>query len=212
MSFIYLASQSPRRQELLHQIGVRFQLLLPDEHEDDESLELALPKERAIAYVKRVTLAKLTAASNRLQRRNELPAPILCADTTVAIQINGDDILLGKPEDDNDARRILKLLSGQRHAVHTAVGVHHNGTSDLRISSSIVTFKPLSDFDIDCYIASGEHLGKAGAYGIQGIAACFISHMEGSYSGIMGLPLFETAQLLSQADIPYAFNPLRLSS
>lgn len=212
MSFIYLASQSPRRQELLQQIGVEFKLLVPDEHEDAESLEIVLPEEKALTYVQRVTLAKLEAARIRLKRRGYPQAPILCADTTVAIHIDGHDVILGKPADNADAKRILQLLSGQKHYVYTAVAIWHKEAHHLMISSSSVTFKPLSDVEIDSYIASGEPQGKAGAYGIQGIAACFISHIEGSYSGIMGLPLFETAQLLSRANIPYVFNPLRLSS
>ena len=212
MSFIYLASQSPRRQELLQQIGVKFKLLVADQQEDAESLEISLPDEKALTYVQRVTLAKLEAARIRLKHRNNPQAPILCADTTVAIHVDGNDVILGKPADNADAKRILQLLSGQRHYVHTAVAIWHKETHHLVISTSSVSFKPLSNVEIDCYIASGEPQGKAGAYGIQGIAACFISHIEGSYSGIMGLPLFETAQLLSQADIPYVLNPLRLSS
>ena len=122
-SFIYLASQSPRRQELLQQIGVQFELLLADAREDAESLEAHIAGESALEYVERVTLAKVDAALQRLKKRDLPWAPILCADTTVAIVIDGQETILGKPEDEVDAKRILKLLSGKTHQVHTAVAV-----------------------------------------------------------------------------------------
>ncbi len=191
--FIYLASQSPRRRQLLDQIGVRHELLLPDSHEDAESLEAERAGESPDDYVRRVTLAKWQAAHERLLRRRlvqaDLPeAPILCADTTVAL---GSQIL-GKPRDADDARRILQLLSGQTHRVLTAVAVDGR----LLVSDSAVTWRALDDDEIERYVASGEPMGKAGAYAIQSQAAAWMVKIDGSYSGIMGLPAFETAQLL----------------
>ncbi len=212
-SLIYLASQSPRRQELLTQIGVKFQLLVADPSEDAESLEIQLPDEPALVYVKRVTLAKLAAAKQRLHVRGLDSAPILCADTTVALMLeDGKEIILGKPTDRKDAKRILQLLSGKTHQVHTAVAVlgtpHMNDAQPkLLVSSSQVTFKSLSDAEIDAYISSNEPMGKAGAYGIQGIGGCLISSISGSYSGIMGLPLFETSQLLNETGVQFSLRP-----
>jgi septum formation protein len=215
-SFIYLASQSPRRQELLTQIGVQFELLLADSNEDAESLEIQLPDEPALAYVKRVTLAKLTAAKQRLQARELPSAPILCADTTVALTLdNGKsikEIILGKPTDHPDAKRILQLLSGKTHQVHTAVAVagkpHINDDEPkLLVSSSQVTFKSLTDVEINAYISTNEPMGKAGAYGIQGIGGCLISSISGSFSGIMGLPLYETSQLMHETGVQFSLRP-----
>ncbi len=214
--FIYLASQSPRRQELLTQIGVQFELLLADSSEDVESLEIQLSDEPALAYVKRVTLAKLTAAKQRLQARGLPSAPILCADTTVALTLNNGksikEIILGKPQDHQDAKRILQLLSGKTHQVHTAVAVLSNPEINddqpkLLVSSSQVTFKSLTDEEINAYILTNEPMGKAGAYGIQGIGGCLISNISGSYSGIMGLPLFETSQLLNETGVKFSLKP-----
>ena len=220
---IYLASQSPRRQELLTQIGVKFQLLLADPSEDAESLEIQLPDEPALVYVKRVTLAKLTSAKQRLltkQLTQELPsAPILCADTTVALILedgnqnkSSKEIILGKPTDHQDAKRILQLLSGKTHQVHTAVAVLgkpdiNDDQPKLLVSSSQVTFKSLTDEEINAYILTNEPTGKAGAYGIQGIGGCLISNISGSYSGIMGLPLFETSQLLNETGVKFSLKP-----
>ena len=212
-SMIYLASQSPRRQELLTQIGVKFQLLLADPSEDTESLEIQLPNEAALAYVKRVTLAKLAAAKKRLYARGLDLAPILCADTTVALTLeDGKEIILGKPTDQQDAKRILQLLSGKTHQVHTAVAVSSNPHMNddqpkLLVSSSQVTFKSLTDEEINAYILTNEPVGKAGAYGIQGIGACLISCISGSYSGIMGLPLYETSQLLNETGVKFSLKP-----
>jgi septum formation protein len=212
-SLIYLASQSPRRQEILTQIGVKFQLLLADPSEDVESLEIQLPDEPALIYVKRVTLAKLAAAKQRLHARGLDLAPILCADTTVALMLeDGKEIILGKPANQHDAKRILQLLSGKTHDVHTAVAVlsnpHiNNDQPKLLVSSSQVTFKSLTDEEINTYILTNEPMGKAGAYGIQGIGGCFISRISGSYSGIMGLPLFETSQLLNETGVKFSLKP-----
>jgi septum formation protein len=215
-SFIYLASQSPRRQELLTQIGVQFELLLADSNEDAESLEIQLPDEPALAYVKRVTLAKLTAAKQRLHARGLPSAPILCADTTVALPLdNGQstkEIILGKPTDHQDAKRILHLLSGKTHQVYTAVAVagkpHINDDEPrLLVSSSQVTFKSLTDEEINAYISTNEPMGKAGAYGIQGIGGCLISSISGSFSGIMGLPPYETSQLMHETGVQFSLRP-----
>ena len=214
--FIYLASQSPRRQELLTQIGVQFELLLADSSEDAESLEIQLPDELALDYVKRVTVAKLTAAKQRLHARGLPSAPILCADTTVALTLNDGksikEIILGKPTDHQDAKRILQLLSGKTHQVHTAVAVSSNPHMNddeprLLVSSSQVTFKPLTDEEINTYISTNEPMGKAGAYGIQGIGGCLISSISGSFSGIMGLPLFETSQLMHETGVQFSLKP-----
>jgi len=207
-SFLYLASQSPRRQELLQQIGVTYELLLADATEDVESLEAHIANEPSLSYVQRVTLAKVNAALQRLQKRHLPWAPILCADTTVAIVIDGKEIILGKPEDEVDAKRILKLLNGKTHQVHTAVAVlgNENEPPKQLISTSSVTFKPLDESEIDAYVASQEPMGKAGAYGIQGIAGSFVGHISGSFSSIMGLPLYETAQLLQETGVKFSIN------
>jgi septum formation protein len=215
-SFIYLASQSPRRQELLTQIGVQFELLLADSSEDAESLEIQLPNEPALDYVKRVTLAKLTAAKQRLQARGLPLAAILCADTTVALMLEDGkstkEIILGKPTDHQDAKRILQFLSGKTHQVHTAVAMASNPhiNSDkprLMVSSSQVTFKSLTEEEINAYISTNEPMGKAGAYGIQGIGGCLISSISGSFSGIMGLPLYETSQLMHETGVQFSLRP-----
>ena len=211
--FIYLASQSPRRQELLSQIGVRFQLLLPGPDEDAESLELVLENESAADYTQRVTIAKSSAALKRWHQRRkagiELPwAPILCADTTVSLPNSPDHEILGKPRDEEDAERILRVLSGQTHWVYTAVAITPEPTSIpvCALQKSRIRFATLSPRQIERYVSSGEAFGKAGAYGIQGMAATFIEEISGSYSGIMGLPLFETAQLLQAAHVRFGLN------
>ena len=192
-SFIYLASQSPRRSQLLEQLGVRHQLLLPDADEDSEAIEAVLPGEAPARYVRRVTGLKLDAALARMQRRGLAPAPVLCADTTVAL----GRVIYGKPRDDADARRMLRELAGQTHRVLTAVSVASGRKRVEALSDSRVSFAVLSPAQVRAYVASGEPSGKAGAYAVQGRAAAFIRHISGSYSGIMGLPMHETAQLLS---------------
>jgi septum formation protein len=196
--FVYLASQSPRRRQLLEQLGVRYELLLADEHEDAEALEVVRPNEAPRAYVQRVTLLKLEAALARMTRRGLPPAPVLCSDTTVAL----GKAILGKPDDAKHAARILGVLSGQTHRVLTSVAMSTLSKSGLplkteqALSVSKVRFAPLTRPQIQAYVASGEPMGKAGAYAVQGRAAAYIAHISGSYSGIMGLPMFETAQLL----------------
>jgi septum formation protein len=196
-NFIYLASQSPRRRQLLEQLGVVCELLLPGADEDSEALEAVLPGEAPTAYVQRVTQLKLDAAVARLKQRGLPPAPVLCSDTTVALGRR----IYGKPDDAADAARMLGELAGATHRVLTAVAVQHGRRRLQAMSVSRVTFAPLSRAQINAYVASGEPMGKAGAYAVQGRVAMYISHMSGSYSGIMGLPLHETALLLKAAGV-----------
>lgn len=190
--FVYLASQSPRRKQLLEQLGVAYELLLPDDDEDAESLELVLPGEAPLRYVQRVTQLKLDAALLRQKKRGWPSAPVLCSDTTVALGRS----ILGKPADRADAQRILQALSGHTHRVLTAVAVGTVRKRQQAVSESKVTFTAMSAAQIKAYVATGEPMGKAGAYGVQGRAAAYISRLSGSYSGIMGLPMFETAEML----------------
>ena len=192
--FIYLASQSPRRRQLLEQLGELLSLLLPDDADAAEALEAVRPGEAPATYVRRVTGLKLQDALRRLNDRHLPPAPVLCSDTTVAL---GRQIL-GKPRDAQDAADMLARLSGQTHRVLTAVAIQSGQRRVDALSDSRVRFAALTPADIAAYIASGEWEGKAGAYAIQGRAAAFVEHISGSYSGIMGLPLFETAALLKQ--------------
>lgn len=198
--FIYLASQSPRRKQLLEQLGVRHELLLPDLDEDAEALEAVKLHEAPATYVKRVTRLKLDAAMARLKRRGLPAAPILCSDTTVAL----GRVIYGKPEDAKDARRMLSELAGRTHRVLTAVAVQGSDKVGRRfeaLSTSHVSFEAMTAAQIRAYVASGEPMGKAGAYAVQGRAALHITRINGSYSGIMGLPLRETALLLNSAGI-----------
>ena len=190
--FIYLASQSPRRSQLLDQMGVAHRLLLALPEEDAESLEDVRGAEAPARYVARVTGLKLDAAVQRLKRQGLPAAPVLCADTTVCI---GRD-LLGKPTNKADAVRILQRLEGQSHRVLTAVAVQKGSRRVDAVSESWVRFAPMTLAQIKAYVATGEPMGKAGAYGVQGKAAAHIEQIRGSYSGIRGLPLFETAALL----------------
>ena len=192
---IYLASRSPRRRELLAQIGVKYEPLLFREgsRQDADTDEAQLPGEDADAYVRRVTQLKAEAAWQRIiMRRGLRRMPVLAADTTVAL----DGLILAKPADRADAERILGLLSGTTHRVLTAVALQYESRFELTVSESSVTFSVLEPERIAAYVQSGEPFDKAGAYGIQGRAAAFIERIEGSYSGVMGLPLFETANLL----------------
>ncbi len=182
---ILLASASPRRSELLRQIGVDH-VVRPIEI--DES---TLSGEAPAAYVLRLADAKARALRDRLPEEER--RPILAADTTVAL----DGEILGKPRDAGEARSTLERLSGRTHQVHTAVSVLHGGVANARLSSSDVSLRPLSSREIDWYWGTGEPLDKAGAYAVQGHAAVFIRHLSGSYSGVMGLPLFETWELLA---------------
>ena len=196
-SFIYLASQIPRRRQLLEQLGVAYQMLLPDGDEDAEALEQVLPNEAPAVYVQRVTQLKLDAAHQRLQRRGLAAAPVLCSDTTVAM----GGVIFGKPTDPAEAAAMLAQLAGRNHRVLTAVAVGLGSRHEQVLSRSQVRFAPLGADEIEAYVSTGEPMGKAGAYGVQGRAAAFIAHISGSYSGIMGLPLYETAQLLRRFQV-----------
>lgn len=202
-SYIYLASQSPRRQELLKQIGVQFEMLIAAPGEDTESLEEPLPNEKALQYVERVTFAKSAIALARWQNSGKPWAPILCADTTVSLPGNPASEILGKPTDAADAARILAMLSGKVHEVLTAVVLIVDPKENplCLVQVSDVEFAHLTNTQIDSYIQSGEPFGKAGAYGIQGLGGAFIPSIKGSYSGIMGLPIFEVNQLLDFAKV-----------
>jgi len=194
---IYLASRSPRRRELLAQIGVKFEPLLFREgpRQDADTDEAVRPGEQPDDYVRRVTQLKSEAAWQRVVMRRGLQRkPVLAADTTVAI---GGEIL-GKPLDRADAERILKTLSGTQHRVLTAVALQFESRFEVAVSESLVTFTPLDAERITAYVQSGEPFDKAGAYAIQGRAAAFVERLEGSYTGVMGLPLFETSNLLRQ--------------
>ena len=195
--FIYLASQSPRRSQLLAQLGVEHRLLLPDASEDSEALEVVLPGEAPLDYVQRVTALKLQAALARLKRLHWPVAPVLCADTTVAL----GRTILGKPQDAAHASEMLKQLAGRSHRVMTAIALGDGTRVVQACSVSRVRFAPVSDAQRAAYVASQEPMGKAGAYAVQGLAAAFIERIEGSYSGIMGLPLFETAQALREMKV-----------
>jgi septum formation protein len=198
-SFIYLASQSPRRAQLLAQLGVHHEPLLADDDEDAEALEAERRGELPADYVERVTRAKLAAARRRLAARRLPVAPILAADTTVALGKR----ILGKPADADHARAMLAALSGHTHRVLTAVAVAAGQRTLFALSVSRVHFAAIARGEIDAYVASGEPFGKAGAYAIQGRAAAWIERIAGSYTGIMGLPLHETAQLLRRAQVQF---------
>lgn len=193
---IYLASQSPRRKELLQQLGVN-SVVLPSHI--DESL---VASEAVEAYVMRLASEKAIVCQQNIKLQGLETLPILAADTTVSV----DHIILGKPENELDAYKMLKSLSGRWHEVHTAVAVSAEGGTECLLSTTHVEMAVMSDADILGYIATGEPRDKAGAYGIQGLASIFIKSIEGSYSGVMGLPIFETAQLLRQAGIEFLKN------
>lgn len=183
---IYLASKSPRRRELLVQIGVEFSVLPVD---IDESRLLDEPP---VDYVKRVAIAKAKVGWNSLDKQKKMP--VLGSDTSVVL----DDIILGKPKNNDDARLMLRQLSGREHQVLTAVSIVFDSQIVCDLCTSLVTFVELSEADIDWYLSTKEGVDKAGGYAVQGLAALFIDKVEGSYSGIMGLPVRETGLLLSQ--------------
>lgn len=193
---VYLASKSPRRQELLRQIGVDFEELLlreaPGRRRD--IVEVPRKDEAASEYVKRVARTKAAVGWHRMGRRELPPKPVLAADTEVVV----DGGVLGKPDDAADAAAMLARLSGRSHDVLTAVAIRWNAQIVLGLSTSRVTFRELAPDEIERYIATDEPFDKAGAYAIQGRAATFVSHIEGSYSGVMGLPLYETAEILAK--------------
>lgn len=188
---IYLASRSPRRAELLQQIGIVFEVLPSD---IDESV---VAGEAPSAYVTRLAREKAEACLNGLQRDQAALLPILAADTTVSI----DGIIFGKPESDEQAYAMLARMSGRQHEVHTGIAVATVAGIEVALSTTYVEMDVLADEAIHAYIATGEPRDKAGAYGIQGLAGTFIKHIEGSYSGVMGLPIYETAALLKRAGV-----------
>ena len=202
-SYIYLASQSPRRQDLLKQIGVQFEMLIAEAGEDTEIIETPLPNEKARQYVERVTFAKSAIALARWQKSGKPWAPILCADTTVSLPGSSDGEILGKPTDAANAAYILEMLSGKVHEVLTAVVLTIDPKTNplCLVQVSEVEFAHLTPERITNYINSGEPFGKAGAYGIQGLGGAFIPSIRGSYSGIMGLPIYEVNQLLDFAKV-----------
>ena len=193
---IYLASRSPRRQELLRQIGVEFEELLLREAAGRRRDVLEVPRkdETPLDYVKRIARTKAAVGWHRMGRRGLTPRPVLAADTEVAV----DGTVLGKPEDRASAVEMLERLSGRAHDVLTAVAVRWNAQIALGVSTSRVTFRALGRDEIERYVATGESFDKAGGYAVQGRAAIFIRRLEGSYSGVMGLPLYETAEILSK--------------
>jgi len=184
-STIILASRSPRRVELLKQIGLDCKIF-PADIDESQLLE-----ESPVQYVTRLAREK-AAACTALLATEHLDYPILAADTTVALS----SAVLGKPVDDDDARAMLNSLSAGIHQVHTAVALSLNGEIEVLLSSTNVEMMPLSSEQIEKYIATGDHRDKAGSYGIQGLAGAWIKRIEGSYTGVMGLPIFETAALL----------------
>jgi septum formation protein len=199
---VYLASRSPRRREILTQMGVRFEMLLlregPARSVDLDETPHA--DEAPDAYVQRVAREKAQAGWTRVMQRGLFHLPVLSADTTVAL----DGAILGKPTDRDDAAAMLARLSGTTHQVHTAVAVVHEGRVELRLSTTDVRFATLAPDAIRRYVATGEPMDKAGSYGIQGRAAMFVEHIAGSHSGVMGLPIFDTAVLLARFGVQLA--------
>lgn len=188
LAHIYLASRSPRRGELLGQLGVRFEVLPSDV---DESV---LAQESPEHYVLRLAREKAQVCVQRLQQQGLPLRPVLAADTTVCI----DGVILGKPEDAVDAAAMLRRMADRWHVVHTAIALADENRVVVALSSTQVELAPLAEAEIAAYVASGEPYDKAGGYGIQGLAGAFVRRIEGSYSGVMGLPVYETTQLLKQ--------------
>ena len=191
---IYLASRSPRRRELLMQVGIRFDTIAfrNPPREDKDVDETAHPDETPLDYVQRVAQAKALHGWRIVGWRRLMPQPVLAADTTLEL----DGCIIGKPSDADDAIRILRRLSAKTHRVLTAVAVAFEGRLESALSVSEVRFGALDEGEIRRYVASGEPMDKAGAYGIQGHAGLFVEQLTGSYTGVMGLPLFETGALL----------------
>lgn len=198
MTYFYLASKSPRRKELLTRWGYRFETLLSDQ--PDSVDENVLEHESADHYVQRIASEKSVWGFKELRRLGLPVHPVLAADTTVVM----DGIIYGKPENTQQAYDFLSAFGGKTHEVLTAVAIAVSHDMKLEaISRSYVTFRPLTKAEIHAYIATGEPMDKAGAYGIQGKAGAFVEKICGSYSGIMGLPQMETVQLLQAAGFPY---------
>jgi septum formation protein len=196
---LYLASRSARRQELLRQLGIGFELLRLREASGRQRdvIEVANDGEPPLHYVERIARTKATVAGQQMLRRGLPPRPVLGADTEVVL----DGAIYGKPRDAADAARMLGQLSGRTHQVFTAVAVSNEQEVIAEIATSSVSFRELTREEIDRYVATGESVDKAGAYAIQGRAAGFVSRLEGSYTGVMGLPLFETADILARIGV-----------
>ena len=197
---VYLASKSPRRQELLRQLGVEFEPLLLREAPGRRRDVVEAPRkdEPPLEYVKRIARTKAAVGWHRMGRRGLAPKPVLAADTEVIL----DGTVVGKPADAADAVRVLSSLSARTHDVITAVAVRWQAQLALAVSTSRVTFRAIPTDELERYVATGEPSDKAGGYAIQGKAAAFVRHLEGSYSGVMGLPLFETAEILARIGFP----------
>jgi septum formation protein len=196
---LYLASKSPRRQALLKQLGIEFEALLLREAlgRERDVVEEALDAEPALHYVERIARTKAQVGWQRMQNRKLAERPVLGADTEVVL----DGEVFGKPRDADDAVRMIKRLSGRTHQVLTAVAIRYRDVTEVDLSTSRVTLRRLAAAEIERYVRSGEPLDKAGAYAVQGRAAAFVSRIEGSYSGIVGLPLCETAVLLARVGV-----------
>lgn len=199
---LYLASRSPRRRELLHQIGIDFDTVVfrDGQRADSETDETPLPGEDPVAYVERVARAKAVHGLKIVEERRLPMRPVLSADTT--LEFEGE--IIGKPVDMADAAAILRRLSGRTHRVLTGVAINHLGRSEYLLSTSEVRFRVIDEEEIRHYVMSGEPMDKAGAYGIQGKAGLFVEHLAGSYTGVMGLPVCETGELLKRL----GFRPL----
>lgn len=199
---LYLASRSPRRRELLHQIGIDFDTVVFRDgmRADLETDETPLANEDPVVYVERIARAKAVHGRKIVEERRLPMRPVLSADTT--LEFEGE--IIGKPSDMADATRILKRLSGQTHRVLTGVAINHLGHIEYLLSTSEVRFRVIDDEEIRHYVMSGEPMDKAGAYGIQGRAGMFVAHLAGSYTGVMGLPVCETGELLKKL----GFRPL----
>ena len=197
---IHLASKSPRRQQLLRQLGVDFDVLKLREApgRDRDIVEGARDAEPPLHYVERMARTKVGAGWQRMQQRKLPERPVLSADTEVVL----DGVIFGKPKDVDDAKRMLKTLSGHTHQVLTAVALRWNERTEFELSVSNVAFRRLTDEEIEHYVATGETDDKAGAYAIQGKAAAFITRIDGSFSGVVGLPLAETAEILARVGVP----------
>jgi septum formation protein len=193
---VYLASKSARRQELLRQLGVDFTPLLMREAAGRRRDVVETPRkdEPPLDYIKRIARTKAAVGWHQMGRRGLAPKPVLAADTEVVL----DGTVFGKPKDAANAVEMLRRLSGTTHDVSTGVAIRWNTQIMLAVSSSRVTFRAMDNDEIDRYVATGEPFDKAGAYAIQGRGATFVSHLDGSYSGVMGLPLFETAEMLTK--------------
>lgn len=193
---LYLASRSPRRRELLHQMGIEFDtvVLHDGSRSDSETDETPYPGEDPVRYVERVTRAKAVHGLSIVEERRLPIRPILSADTT--LEFAGE--IIGKPLDAADAASILRRLSGNTHRVLTGVAVHYQGQTEYVLSASEVRFRRIDEDEIHHYVLSGEPMDKAGAYGIQGRAGMFVEHLAGSFTGVMGLPVCETGELLKR--------------